>query len=73
MDCFHGVEAEQHGVIILPAPATRLGLCMGATTAPFAVTTEVYPDSPTVDDDTCNAAQVAAVLAGLRFISSLQK
>jgi hypothetical protein len=71
MDCFSGVAIEQHGVIVLPKPASALGLCMGCTTAPFAVTTEVYPDSPLLTDEICTAAQVAAVNAGIEFISRL--
>ena len=36
--------------------------------AAAANTCEVYPDSPTADDDTCNRAQVAAITAALDFI-----
>ncbi|MGU3841444.1 peptidase, partial [Vibrio diabolicus] len=29
---------------------------------------EVYPDSPTVTDEDCNDAQVAAVVGGLDYV-----
>ena len=60
-----GVPLEQHGVVNYDAVA--LGLCMGMTDARFATTTEVYPDSPRTDADTCARAQVAAVEAALAF------
>ena len=47
----------QEGVIGIPPPKS-LGLCAGMTNAPYATTTEVYPDSPQADDAQCNAAQV---------------
>ncbi|MFT4630586.1 MAG: hypothetical protein ACI8PV_001708, partial [Dinoroseobacter sp.] len=34
-------------------------------------TTEVYPDSPKVDDENCIQAQVAAICSGLDFCSNL--
>jgi hypothetical protein len=46
----------------------RLGLCAGMTAAPYRTTTEVYPDSPQVDDENCILAQVAAVCAGLEYL-----
>jgi hypothetical protein len=58
-----GSEVTQHGVINYPCAA--LGLCTGLTTAPFTSTTEVYPDSPKVSAEICNAAQIAAVIAAL--------
>jgi hypothetical protein len=45
-----------------------LGLCAGLTNARFTTTTEVYPDSPKATPAICNAAQVAAVVAGLDFV-----
>ena len=39
----------QEGVIGIPPPKL-LGLCAGMTNAPYATTTEVYPDSPQADD-----------------------
>lgn len=45
----------------------ELGLCTGFTNAKFNTTTEVYPDSPKVDDENCILAQVAAVSSGLDF------
>jgi Succinylglutamate desuccinylase / Aspartoacylase family len=45
----------------------RLGLCEGITGARYTTTTEVYPDSPRATPEQCNAAQVAAVCAGIDF------
>ena len=61
-----GVPLQQHGVV--EYDAVTLGLCMGMTSAPFCTTTEVYPDSPRTDPQTCILAQVAAVQAGLEFV-----
>jgi hypothetical protein len=44
-----------------------IGLCGSHTEARFAVTTEVYPDSPKTNPDECNRAQVACIDTGLRF------
>jgi hypothetical protein len=63
-----GVAVEQFGVINYAG--RELGLCMGLTDAPFVTTTEVYPDSPLVDDANCIAAQVAAITAAITFIKS---
>jgi hypothetical protein len=41
---------------------------MGLTDAQYVTTTEVYPDSPLVDDENCINAQVAAILAAIQFI-----
>ena len=51
-------------VVGIPKPS-EIGLCAGVTNAPYAVTTEVYPDSPTVTDEQCNRAQAAAITAAL--------
>lgn len=61
-----GVPLEQHGVINYDA--TRLGLCMGATDAPYTTTTEVYPDSPGMTGEICIQAQAAAVAGGLAYV-----
>jgi len=61
-----GVPLAQFGVINYAA--RELGLCMGLTDAPFVTTTEVYPDSPIVDDENCILAQVACITSGLDFI-----
>jgi len=62
-----GEPIEQIGVINY---ATReLGLCTGFTNARFNTTTEVYPDSPKVDEENCIRAQVVAVCAALKFAS----
>ena len=39
-----GEKVVQDGVIAIPSPKS-IGLCAGATAAPYATTTEVYPDS----------------------------
>lgn len=61
-----GVDVEQFGVINYAG--RELGLCMGLTDAPLVTTTEVYPDSPLVDDENCIEAQVAAISAAINFI-----
>ena len=61
-----GVPFEQFGVINYAA--RDLGLCMGLTDAQYMTTTEVYPDSPKSDDETCNLAQVASITGGLDFV-----
>ena len=61
-----GVPLEQFGVINYQAK--KLGLCMGLTNADYVTTTEVYPDSPLVDDENCILAQVAAITGAIEFI-----
>lgn len=63
-----GVALEQFGVINYAG--RELGLCMGLTDATYVTTTEVYPDSPKVDDENCIVAQVAAITGALDFIIS---
>ena len=63
-----GETLQQWGVINYAARA--LGLCMGFTDASYVSTTEVYPDSPKVDDEVCINAQVAAVTGGLDHITT---
>ncbi len=43
-------------------------LCMGVSQAAYVTTTEVYPDSPHTDDETCIRAQAAAVSGALDYI-----
>ena len=62
-----GEETQQCGVINYAARS--LGLCMGFTDAAYVTTTEVYPDSPLVNDEDCINAQVAAVTGGLDYIA----
>jgi len=52
---------------VINYPLKQLHLCAGITNARFTSTTEVYPDSPRSSADQCNAAQVAAVCAGIDF------
>jgi hypothetical protein len=61
-----GETLEQWGVINYAAKP--LGLCMSVSDARYVTTTEVYPDSPKVDDETCIAAQVAVVTGGLDYL-----
>ena len=64
-----GVTISQPGVI--DYDATALGLCMGFTDAPYVTTTEMYPDSPKTDAETCNLAQVASITSGLDYLLRL--
>ncbi|MEE4203025.1 MAG: M14 family metallocarboxypeptidase [Halieaceae bacterium] len=64
-----GERIAQEGVINYDV--NRLGLCAGMTAAPYRTTTEVYPDSPQVDDENCILAQVAAVCAGLEYLQGI--
>lgn len=64
-----GEKLEQWGVINYAAGP--LGLCMGVTDAKFVTTTEVYPDSPQVNDENCINAQVAAVTGGLDYLKNI--
>lgn len=64
--CLIGAPLAQPGVINYDMGG--LGLCAGMTGAPYRTTTEVYPDSPAVDDENCIQAQVAAVCGGLDFL-----
>lgn len=61
-----GAPLQQHGVINYDVGG--LGLCAGITDAACRTTTEVYPDSPRVDDENCILAQVAAVCGGLDYL-----
>jgi len=61
-----GEKIEQEGVINYPLK--KLSLCAGFSQAKFTTTTEVYPDSPKVNDQNCIDAQVAAVRGGLNFL-----
>ncbi|MEO8743588.1 MAG: peptidase, partial [Lysobacteraceae bacterium] len=60
-----GSPVIAHGII--EYALRELGLCAGITNARYTTTTEVYPDSPRATPDQCNAAQVAAVCAGIEF------
>lgn len=61
-----GVPSTQQGVINYEI--SKLGLCTGMTNCIYSSTTEVYPDSPTVDDENCIQAQIAAVCSGLDYV-----
>jgi len=73
----HIAPADPDGTIIgspVVAPGViryaleSLGLCAGVTGARYRTTTEVYPDSPRATPAQCDAAQVAAVRAGIDFV-----
>lgn len=73
----HIAPADEHGDIIgspvvqegvINYPMKALGLCGGMTNCQYGTTTEVYPDSPTVTDEECNNAQVAAVIGALDYV-----
>ena len=61
-----GVKSTQNGVINYEI--SKLGLATGMTDCTYSTTTEVYPDSPKVDDENCIKAQVAAVTSGLDYV-----
>lgn len=61
-----GVKQEQFGVINYAT--SELGLCAGFSGREYCTTTEVYPDSPLVDEQNCVDAQVAAIVGALNFI-----
>jgi hypothetical protein len=63
-----GELTTQSGVINYPTK--HLGLCTGFSDATYNTTTEVYPDSPKVDDENCILAQVEAVCSGLDFVKA---
>ncbi|MCG9698339.1 M14 family metallocarboxypeptidase [Shewanella sp. Isolate11] len=64
--CLIGAPISQFGVINYPTK--KLGLCTGFSDATFNTTTEVYPDSPLVDNENCILAQVAVVTSALDYI-----
>ncbi|MEP0544283.1 MAG: M14 family metallocarboxypeptidase [Marinobacter sp.] len=53
---------------VIQYPLKQLGLCASITSAPYRTTTEVYPDSPRVTPEQCNAAQAAAVCAAIDYV-----
>jgi hypothetical protein len=61
-----GEEITQEGVINYDVK--KLNLCAGFTNAKFCTTTEVYPDSPKVNNEDCANAQVTAIVGGLNYL-----
>ena len=61
-----GVKTTQEGVINYEI--AKLGLATGMTDCVYSTTTEVYPDSEKINDETCIQAQVAAVCSGLDYV-----
>lgn len=77
----HIAPADEHGDIIgspvvqegvINYPMKALGLCGGMTNCQYGTTTEVYPDSPTVTDEECNNAQVAAIIGALDYVLTVK-
>ncbi|MCJ2376211.1 M14 family metallocarboxypeptidase [Vibrio sp. ZSDZ34] len=66
-----GSPVVQRGVINYPLK--KLSLCAGMTDCLYSTTTEVYPDSPKVDAQECNDAQVAAVTGALAFLKAVNR
>ena len=64
-----GCPLQQFGVIEYDTKG--LGLCAGATDAPYVTTTEVYPDSEQATPENCNQAQVAAICGALDYLAQL--
>ena len=64
-----GVPIEQEGVINYELK--KLSLCGGCMDPEYSTTTEVYPDSPRATPEICVKAQVAAVVGGLDFLSTM--
>lgn len=63
-----GVKIESIGVVNYDMK--KLFLCGGFSDAEYSTTTEVYPDSPKMTNEICNAAQVAAICGGLDYINA---
>jgi hypothetical protein len=57
---------------VIEYPQSEYGMCAAITGAPYTTTTEVYPDSPRVTPQQCNAAQVVAVCAALDHVLALR-
>lgn len=66
-----GEPILDEGIIVYECE--KLSLCTGFTKSQYPATTEVYPDSPKVDDEECILAQVAAVKGGLDFLNQSGK
>ncbi len=61
-----GEQSTQNGVINYEV--SKLGLAIGMTDCIYSTTTEVYPDSPKVNDEICIQAQVASICSGLDYV-----
>ena len=53
---------------VIEYPQENYGMCPSITGATYTTTTEVYPDSPRVTPEQCNAAQVVAVCTALDYV-----
>ncbi len=67
-----GHAATSRGLLLLPC--AELGICAGGAVpeAPYAVTTEVYPDSDRTTDEVCVKAQIESVCAALDFLLTVE-
>lgn len=63
-----GSKVQSDGIIMYPMH--ELGLCGGLTDATYHATTEVYPDSPRINDNICNQAQVVALLGAIQYMQA---
>jgi hypothetical protein len=68
-----GYDATSRGLLLLPC--AELGICAGGAVpqAPYAVTTEVYPDSNRTTEEICVKAQVESICAALDFLLTVDK
>ena len=76
--CTHIAQQDEHGMLagmplvqrgVVALPTRSLGVAAAMTNAPYAATTEVYPDSPRITSAAeCCRAQVVACLAALNHI-----
>jgi hypothetical protein len=67
-----GHAATSRGLLLLPC--AELGICAGGVVpqAPYAVTTEVYPDSDRTTNEICVKAQIESVCAALDFLLTVE-
>ena len=66
-----GYRAEKRGLLLLSrSECADMGICAGGALpdVPYAVTTEVYPDSIRTSGEDCVKAQVGAICAALDFL-----
>eukprot|EP00760_Papus_ankaliazontas_P025546 PhM_4_TR2775/c1_g2_i1/m.33259 len=77
----HIAPADEHGCIIgekitsegiITIEGKKWGICGAHTSARFATTTEVYPDSAKTSPEECNKAQAVCIQAGIRFALTQQ-
>lgn len=64
-----GVNCSNNGIINYDVKS--LHLCTGITSARYVTTTEVYPNSPQINDIQCINAQVESIVGGVEFLLKL--